>query len=75
MWAIIETPEQLQLSYITLNNKWVEMTVTFYSATTQDVGVYVQKGSEQPTCTCGSSFFLGKVTALGVLCCFALLFV
>ena len=24
------------------------------------------------TCTCGSSFFLGKVTALGVLCCFAL---
>ena len=23
----------------------------------------------------GSSFFLGKVTALGVLCCFALLFV
>ena len=23
------------------------------------------------TCTC-SSFFLGKVTALGVLCCFAL---
>ena len=27
------------------------------------------------TCTRGSSFFLGKVTALGVLCCFALLFV
>ena len=35
------------------------------------------------SCTCihhfmyisGSSFFLGKVTALGVLCCFALLFV
>ena len=25
--------------------------------------------------TRGSSFFLGKVTALGVLCCFALLFV
>ena len=25
--------------------------------------------------TCGSSFFLGKVTALGVLCCFALLFI
>ena len=25
--------------------------------------------------TGGSSFFLGKVTALGVLCCFALLFV
>ena len=24
--------------------------------------------------TRGSSFFLGKVTALGVLCCFALLF-
>ena len=44
-------------------------------AITQDVGVYVQKGSEQPTCTCGSSFFLGKVTDVGVLCCFALLFV
>ena len=31
----------------------------------------------QCTCTCtrGSSFFLGKITALGVLCCFALLFV
>ena len=26
----------------------------------------------QCTCTQGSSFFLGKVTALGVLCCFAL---
>ena len=26
-------------------------------------------------CTRGSPFFLGKVTALGVLCCFALLFV
>ena len=25
--------------------------------------------------TRGSSFFFGKVTALGVLCCFALLFV
>ena len=25
--------------------------------------------------TRGSSFFLGKVTSMGVLCCFALLFV
>ena len=31
--------------------------------------------TKHKTCTCptrGSSFFLGKVTALGVLCCFAL---
>ena len=27
------------------------------------------------TCHRGSSFFLGKMTASGVLCCFALLFV
>ena len=28
--------------------------------------------ASRSTCTRGSSFFLGKVTALGVLCCFAL---
>ena len=41
----------------------------------------VAKPGELRSCTCGlsptqgSSIILGKVTALGVLCCFALLFV
>ena len=42
--------------------------------TTRDV-VHVHVHVHVSSPTRGSSFFLGKVTALGVLCCFALLFV
>ena len=42
------------------------------------VKIWYQSKTGECICTCptrGSSFLLGKVTSLGVLCCFALLFV